>query len=385
MDILGLKPEVPKDPIGQVLTRDGHPTLAVIDLGREVSEALRDSWPATRPFESGGAIDSKWLLPILGVGGTAVSSLSAGNVFLATANPATLMTIGAGVGSAVMGPKGIIAAAPFVAASQALLPVVAPIMLFMTVSSLTTGARLERMHRAIGALSEDLQRVRHLMEVEDYARLVSAAEHLDEVGSAFEHAQRFTDAMKNELALARSEVKRLRRKFGHLAVRELRSEQDARLAVSDINLFVLSSLMDLRADALRLQLTLQDNPDFVEHRGAALLTKVEECADTFRKMLERNPVAAFRDEQQRKLDELGRFRRGLGSGRPLRKTIGAVNTVLNKDFAPVRSRLERWISEFEASGPAAQEESIVIYQERDDGRALRAHHTRDLRLVQVAA
>lgn len=106
MDILGLKQDIPQDPVGQILTRDGHPNIAVVDLGREVSEALRNSWPATRPFQSGGAIGSGWLLPLLGAGSTAASSLFAGNVFLATANPATLMTIGAGVGSQRARPAG---------------------------------------------------------------------------------------------------------------------------------------------------------------------------------------------------------------------------------------------------------------------------------------
>ena len=129
------------------------------------------------------------------------------------------MTIGAGVGSAVMGPTGIIAQAPFVAASSALMPVVAPVMLFMTVSSAMIGARLDRVQRALGALSEGLERVRHLMEAEDYARLESAAEQLDEIGSQFEHGQRFTEGMKIDLMLAKRDVNRLRRKFGHLVMR----------------------------------------------------------------------------------------------------------------------------------------------------------------------
>ena len=329
MDILGLRQEIPQDPIGQVLTRDGHPDLAVIDLGRDVSEALRNSWPPTRPFQSGGAIDSSWLLPLLGAGSTAASSLFAGNVFLATANPATLMTIGAGVGSAVMGPTGIIAQAPFVAATTALMPlmpVVAPVMLFMTVSSVMTGARLDRVQRALGALAEGLERVHRRMEAEDYARLVHAAEQLDEVGSQFEHSLRFTDGMKTELVSARSEVKWLRRKFGHLAMTEIRSEHDARVAVLDINLFVLSTLTDLRADALRLQLTLQDDPHYAARREAVLCKKVEQCADTFREMLDRNPVRSFRDQSQQELDELGWFFRTLGGGRSLAATIGAVDT-----------------------------------------------------------
>ncbi len=136
------------------------------------------------------------LPPLLGAGSTAASSLLAGNVFLATVNPQTLMTIGTGVGSAVMGSTGVVAQAPFVAASTALIPVVAPVLLFMTVSSVISGARLDRVQQAIGALPKNLKRVRHLMEAEDYARFESAAEQIDEIGSQFEHSQRFTDGMK---------------------------------------------------------------------------------------------------------------------------------------------------------------------------------------------
>ena len=385
MDVLGLQQEVPQGPVGQVHTRDGYPDIAMVDLGREVSETVRASWPAARPFQSGGAVDSGWLLPFIGAGSTAASSLFAGNVFLATANPSTLMTIGAGVGSAVMGPTGIIAQAPFVAASTALMPVVAPVMLFMTVSSAMTGARLDRVQRALGALAEGLERVRHLMEAEDYARLESDAEQLDEIGSQFEHGQRFTEGMKIALILAKRDVNRLRRKFGHLVRRDIRSEQDARLAVSDINLFVLSTLTDLRADALRLQLTLQDDPHYAERRAVVLRRRVEQCGDMFREILDRNPVASFRDQLQEELDELGWFFRTLGGGGSLAKTIGAVDTILDEDFAPVGSHMERWISELEPSAAAEREEAIVIYRERDGGRALKAHHTRDLRLVQTAA
>ena len=110
MEFLGLR-RPPRKPVGQIFAHQGQPDVAVIDLGREVSSALRASWNAGRSFESGGAIESAWLQPILGAGSAAASSLLAGNVFLATANPATLMTIGTGVGSAVMGPSGIVAQA----------------------------------------------------------------------------------------------------------------------------------------------------------------------------------------------------------------------------------------------------------------------------------
>ena len=402
MSILGLQPEVPQvpqGPVGQILTHEGYAKIALVDLGREASDALRASWPAAHPFQSAGVIESTWLPPLLGAGSTAASSLLAGNVFLATVNPQTLMTIGTGVGSAVMGSTGVVAQAPFVAASTALIPVVAPVLLFMTVSSVITGARLDRVQQALGALSKNLERVRHLMEAEDYARFESAAEQLDEIGSQFEHSQRFTDGMKSGLVLAKRDVTLLRRKFGHLAIREIRSEHDAMVAVSDIDLFVLSSLTDLRADALRLHLTLQDDLHYAERRQALLRRKVEQSASTFRTLLDRDPLTTFRHQLQQDLDELGRFEslpwglpdtaahviRTLGGGRSLKKRIRVIDTIRDNSFAPVRSRMERWVSELESSAAAAREESIVFYRERDGRRTLKAYHTRDLRLQQAVA
>ena len=51
MSILGLQPEVPQvpqGPVGQILTHEGYAKIALVDLGREASDALRASWPAAR-------------------------------------------------------------------------------------------------------------------------------------------------------------------------------------------------------------------------------------------------------------------------------------------------------------------------------------------------
>ena len=100
-----------------------------------------------------------------------------------------------------------------------------------------------------------------------------------------------------------------------------------------------------------------------------LRTKVEQCADTFRKLLDHNPVGSFRDQLRQELDGLGRVVRALGGGRKLEKTTRAVDTILDEDFAPVRSRMERWVSEFDSSAVTMPEETIVIYREPDGRRA----------------
>ena len=118
--------------MGEILAYDRHPPIAVVDLGRDISKAMRASWDDGRPFESGGVIDSTWLQPLFATGSTAGSSVFAGNVFLATADPKTLMVISKGVSTAVMDGGRIIGHAPFIAAGSAILPVVAPLMLFTT-------------------------------------------------------------------------------------------------------------------------------------------------------------------------------------------------------------------------------------------------------------
>ena len=63
----------------EILPYEGR-SIALVDLGRAASEALRVSWPTARPFHSGGVVESAWMVP-----------------------------------------TGIVAAAPFVAASGALI------------------------------------------------------------------------------------------------------------------------------------------------------------------------------------------------------------------------------------------------------------------------
>ena len=388
VEILGLRQELPREPVGQIFTHEGHPAIAVVDLGLDVSDTLRKSWDVGHPFESGGVIESAWLQPLFGAGSAAAASLLAGNVFLATANPATLMTIGAGVGSAVMGPTGIVAQAPFVAASGALLPVVAPVLLFMAVSSMITGVRLDRMQKTLGALSEVLERMHNLMEANAYATFQSATKRLDGIRLQFEHSRRFTDGMKSELVQAQSDLNRLHYQYGHLANREIRSENDARAAVSDINLFVLSSLMDIRADVLRLYLTLQDDPGFAGRRQEELRGRVEQCNNAFRALLDKDPIEGFHKALQQELSEVkfyhlpSHFSARFGGGLPAR--IRTVETI-REAFKPIRERIERWTSAFESADGEVFEQSIVVYRGLDGERALHAHHTQDLRLQRMGA
>lgn len=382
VDNPNLQGELVRAPVGQILTHEGR-ELALVDLGQDASNALRASWSYDQPFQSGGVVDSTWVLPTLGAGSTAASSLLAGNVFLATANPATLMTIGSGVGSAVVGPTGIIAQAPFVAASSALMPVVAPVMLFTTVSSVMLCARLDRAQQTLGRLAEVVERIRALLDAEDYARFETAAEHIDEIRSEFEHARRFASDVPDRLSRVDHEVGVLRSKYGLLMTGAVDSEDSARMAVSDLNRFFLASLYDIQIDVLQLHLALQNDPDVVGFRLSRLRGKLERYGEDFRQVLEDDRVGTYHRELKGSLakSRLGRLRRGLRlpfGGEPAAK-VRSVRRI-RKDFDAGRMRVERWVEALEAATDESRRESVVFYREAGGELALRAFRTGDVRV-----
>lgn len=400
MDTVGPPEEIPRDPVGQILGHEGE-SIALVDLGRDASDVLRASWSPDHPFESGGVIDSTWLLPMVGAGSTAASSLLAGNVFLATANPATLMTIGAGVGSAVVGSGGIVAQAPFVAASSALVPVVAPVMLFTTVSSLMICRRLDRAQKKLGQLSAVVERVRRLLDAEDYARFEAAAERIDEIRFEFESCRRFASDVPDKLARIDHEVSLLRSKYGLLMTQEVRSEGEAEAFVGDLNRFVLASLYDVQIDVLQLYLALQSDPDVVEFRLSRLRDKIEQYGEDFRQVLADDRVGAY----HRKLKEEDRTKAGpsrllgalrlpldlplsRGWPRPFRSepasSVESFRTIRSQ-FHSVQGHMEQWIEASEAVTDESRRQSIVFYREPAGDRTLHAYHTHDVCLEQAPA
>ena len=296
------------------------------------------------------------------------------------------MTIGTGVGTAVMGPTGIVAQAPFIAASSALMPVVAPVMLFTTVSSVMMCARLDRAQRTLGRLSEVVERVRALLDAEDYARFETAAERIDEIRSEFEHARRFASDVPDRLARIDHDVGVLRSKYGLLLTGAVDSEDGARAAVSDLNRFFLASLYDIQIDVLQLHLALQNDPDVVEFRLSRLREKLERYGEGFRQVLNDDRVGAYHRELKGELarSRLVRLPRGLRlpfGGEPAAR-VRRVRAI-RKDFDAGQRRVENWVESVEAATDESRREAVVFYREAGGERPLRAYRTGEVRVEGV--
>ena len=355
--------------------------LAVVDLGCSLSSELiadmdRRVLAIGTPLKSGGPIGTA-CLPIAGAGaGAAVaSSLAAGNLFLATANPATLMTLGGGVGSAVVSSAGVITGqAPFIAASGALFPVVAPILLFSTFSSMMMSVRFDRIERTLFGMKEALDYLLKDKIFEDMARFLSASERLSDIHEEYRNGPGFTDEMKMRLALVERDVNVLHYKHHALATSRVDSVVAAKLSEIDKRLFVAASIADAKVDQLRLLLALQDNPADVVRSWSRLEKKVEKYEADLDALAASSPTGEYRNSLRKSIDRMKWWNRNVFQREERRKNEKEISEL--DRLTDVKS----WEGESGAVTDPASNYSLVFWRESDGKGKLRAHYTADYQL-----
>lgn len=372
-------------PTGQVAEIDGN-RIGVVDLGVEISRDLRlrierNILTYGEPFATGGVLGPA-ALPIVGAGAAVSSSLMAGNIFLATANPASLMSIGAGVGSAVMGPGGIVAQAPFIAASSAIIPVVAPVMFFMTVSSMMMSARFDRVEASLDQLTKAMEEVLKREIAGDFGVVGSANERLRDITDEFNESRRFTHEMKIRLALVERDLSAIHAKYGIISTGRITSSVAAELAAGDQHLYALAGIASIHVDRLRLKLALQDNPDDLPRSVLALESKIDAYEQGFRKLLDDNPLLAYQGELEGTVAAMSWWQRKV-SKRKQRKTLEAdadrALRIRADDLAPVLLDIRSWADSLDEED-AGMEQSVVYYRDQEGAGPLRAYYTSDVRV-----
>ena len=376
-----------KKPAGQIVTINDR-ELVFIDLGNAISRDIRSLIDRNRltngePFQSGGMLGTA-CLPILGTGSAAASSLLAGNIFLATANPATLMAVKGGVTSAVMGSAGnIVAQAPFIAASAAIVPVVLPVMFFMTVTSMMTSVRFNRLEQSMNRLSQMIEEVLKRELADDYGEVLSALSRLRDISLEFEGSRRFTDEMKIRLALAERDIDAVHCKYGLLTGNTLRTETGATLAPTDQHIYALSGVASVYVDRQRLRLALQDNPDDVARSVLALHYKVQRTREGFAKLLEDNPLVQYKNELNESLDNMGWWAKSVFERGKREQLEGARDKVLElraDELTPVLTSMRSWSDSISDANDTDLSQSVVYYRDDEGSGDLQAYYTGDIRL-----
>ena len=272
----------PHDVEFTIATPDGQPDQGLIAVTGRTRDALIASLTNNLAATGKYTPDARAVSPhVLGstastataLGATAASAAIAPTLFMATANPATLMQLGSGVGSAVMGAGGIVAQAPFIPVAASL-PVVAPLALMGVVNTAVTMRRVQAVNAKLDTLANTLTNLLVRVDITQIAGLIAASKTLGDITEEYGELGHFTPAMIARFAVAEQALMAVARRQEMLLLsaesRALDTEVPIDDVIRDVNAAGLAYNTEVQVHALHLALALQESPARVATRAQQL-------------------------------------------------------------------------------------------------------------------
>lgn len=307
----------PHDVQFTVATRDGQPAQGLIAFTGRTRDALiaslTNSLAATGKYTPDARAVSSQVLgstasTVTAVASTVASTTIAPTLFMATANPATLMQLGSGVGSAVMGASGIAAQAPFIPVAASL-PVVAPLALMGVVNTAVTMRQFQAVNAKLDTLANTLTDLLARADITQIAGLIAASKTLGDITEEYGELGHFTPAMIARFAVAEQALAAVARRQELLLLsaerRALDPETDIEDVIRDVNAAGLAYITEVQVHALHLALALQESPALVTKRTQQLtecIDKTNERWSTLKNLSEgvKAKITEYEEEDQKK-------------------------------------------------------------------------------------
>lgn len=387
----------------------GPSELAVFEFQGELRNQLVSSltagYLATGRYASDSRAISKQSAMALAVtgaaaGATSLSTAFSSTLFMATANPATLMPLGGGigVGAAVMGPTGIVAQAPFIPVAASL-PVVAPILAIQAITTAVILQEFKQVDRKLDSIKSMLDEALARAEATHTGELLAASDVVDEIYLQYEHCGEFSHDMLVRLALAERDVRALAERFYYLvesqAPASLEDFADVQRANYDAHAAMLSSFLVLRIAYLRVCVDTQENPKFVDASVERLKSKLESDIEFWKRLLHRSEE--FRDAitvRETQLNDMNWAKRALpefvgGKGAAAERDIATLKDAylstlesekaIIESFSPLIESAKSVLASLEEPKVADEDAPTLIYWRDESGD--HAFSTKELQLI----
>lgn len=307
----------PHDVQFTVATRDGQPAQGLIAFTGRTRDALiaslTNSLAATGKYTPDARAVSSQVLgstasTVTAVASTVASATIAPTLFMATANPATLMQLGSGVGSAVMGAGGIVAQAPFIPVAASL-PVVAPLALMGVVNTAVTMRQFQAVNAKLDTIATTLTNLLVRTDITQIAGLIAASKTLGDITEEYGELGHFTPSMTARFAVAEQALEAVARRQELLLLsaerRALDPKTDIEDVIRDVNAAGLAYITEVQVHALHLALALQESPALVTKRRQQLtecIDKTNERWSTLKNLSEgvKAKITEYEEEDQKK-------------------------------------------------------------------------------------
>ena len=307
----------PHDVQFTVATRDGQPAQGLIAFTGRTRDALiaslTNSLAATGKYTPDARAVSSQVLgstasTVTAVASTVASATIAPTLFMATANPATLMQLGSGVGSAVMGASGIAAQAPFIPVAASL-PVVAPLALMGVVNTAVTMRQFQAVNAKLDTLANTLTDLLARADITQIAGLIAASKTLGDITEEYGELGHFTPSMTARFAVAEQSLAAVARRQELLLLsaesRALDTDTPIEDVIRDVNAAGLAYITEVQVRALHVALALQECPALVTKRTQQLtecIDKTNERWSTLKNLSEgvKAKITEYEEEDQKK-------------------------------------------------------------------------------------
>lgn len=217
--------------------------------------------------DNSGTISSKSILSLVGCAGASAGGSAAlsSQLFIATANPASLMQIGSGVGSAVMGTGGIVGQAAFLPAAGAVLPIALPVIALQTMSTIVVLKQFNIVNKKLDVLDKNIRKILQRDEASFAGEILFATKQLDVLEEQFKISKKFSSEMVTNLCLLQSKIGPAFERYRILYESEkidAKSQNEGRKQKHcDSHFLVAFSILELRVDTLKMKLAAQESPE----------------------------------------------------------------------------------------------------------------------------
>lgn len=390
----------------QLFESDGD-QIAVFEFQGQLRDlmvaGLRSTYLTTGSYVSDAKAMSPQGVLSMAVAGAAAAGTSLGTsfsstLFMATADPATLMQLGNGVGSAVMGVNGIAAQAAFVAVPSTL-PVLAPMMAMQALTTVIMLQQFQQVDRKLNAIKSTLDTAIARSEATHVGELLTASSIVDEIYQRYDIEGAFSTDMLVRLALAEHDVRRLSERFRYLveahSAAQVDDVADVRRANYDAHSAMLATFLDLRVSYLRVCVDMQEHPKSVSSSVQQLKDKISAVTDYWQHLLNRsNVLRESIQEREKQLNDMSwveRYRpeliggRGAAEKRKLKALKDAyVSTMesevgIMKDFASLIHSAEQSLRALESPQVEGATSPTLLYWRDEEGE--HSLHTQRLRVA----
>jgi len=248
--------------------------------------------------KSGGAISSKSILSLVGLAGLSVAGSSAlsSNLFVATADASTLMKMGQGVGSAVMGSTGIARQAAFLPVAG--VHIAFPVIVFQVLTTLTSLKHFNVVNKKLDILNENTRRIIQRTEADFAGKIIFSNKQLDNLDNQLMISKQFTPEMRYNLFDIQSKIGPVFERYKILYEFEKIDKNISRLKQKhwDSLFLIASSILDIKIDLFKIKLALQDSPEQLKFLENNFLEKCQNYKKLWTKIKEDPKLAQMLSE-----------------------------------------------------------------------------------------